>query len=1188
MPGELLNGWMAEVLSAAGQPATDNTVSLMNCILKPKLMRSALYTFFLLFLFLNTALAQEPSPLNEGQVFKVAVAENGIYRMSYAFLKELGMDVDNIDPRTLKLYGMGGGMLPVLLNEEYPEKLEEIRINVVGEEDGRFDNTDHILFYGEGPSRWQFNPSQDEFVLEPNIYDNRNFYFLKAGPGEGLRVEEAAVPAAATHTVTSFDDYARLEKDRVNILHEWVKTTGSGQHWYGDHFKVARQYDYPDAFPFPNRLEDEPVSLLAVMALRAGSSSSFSIDANGSSVESSPVGAVPAFEREDNTATYAVRKALSHRVVLTGEDISVGVRYPHPTGPNDGSQGWLDFVQVNVRRALRMEGQQMAFRDRRSLNHPASTFQLQNAGPGIEIWDVSEPLAPALVPAERNGQQLSYRAHTDLLREFIAFDARQEFPEPEPIGLIPNQNLYAIDNVDMLIIYHPDFQEEALRLAQHRSGHDGLSIELVAVGQVFNDFASGRSEPTAIRNLARMLHQRSERFRHLLLFGDGSFDCRDIYGIGGNFIPTYQSESLNPVAAYPSDDYYAILDAQVGSNPLNGPLSIAAGRLPVRTVEEARAVVDKIIRYDTSEESLGDWRNRLVIAGDDYDGSDDYRHYVDADNIAESLNDTVRHLNLEKIYLDAFPQESTPGGERVPQATEQLNKAIFQGALAVAYLGHGGPKGLAQERVLNISDILSWENADKMPVFITATCTFTGYDDPTFTTAGEEAFLNPKGGAIALFTTTRAVFVGGNRELTRSTLKHIYLHEGNERPTVGAVMRDSKNEVGDSDQGNSPKYALIGDPSMKLATPKYRVRTLTINGKAVEIARTDTLRALQKVTIEGVVADDEGEVLSHFNGLIYPTIFDKAQTTATLGQGENTVFQYRIQKNIIFKGRASVANGRFRFTFVAPRDINYQFGPGKISYYAADTSSLEDAAGSFGNIIIGGTDPNAPADDEGPKVDVYMNSEDFVFGGITNPSPTLLVKLEDDNGINVVGNSIGHDLEGMLNDDTQNTYLLNDFYESELDDYTRGTVRYPLSGLPEGRHNIRVKAWDVANNSSEGYTEFVVAASEEVALERVLNYPNPFTGRTCFQFDHNLPNQELEALVQIYTVSGRLVKTIQASIFSDGALRRDDCIEWDGRDDFGGRLARGVYLYRVKVRTTNTGNTVLSGESEFEKLVILK
>ncbi|MCB0599056.1 MAG: type IX secretion system sortase PorU [Lewinellaceae bacterium] len=1135
-----------------------------------------------------------PSVLSDGQLYKVAVTGRGVHKMTYDFLKnQLEIDIDNIDPRQIKLYGNGGGKLPFYIGDERIDDLEENAIRVVGEEDGSFGPNDYILFYAEGADKWVYNGNLEQFVLDKNIYDTRNYYFLKISGGNGRRLQEMPAQGGATYTSTSFDDYARLEQESVNIFHEWIKAQGSGQSWFGDHFKVARQYSYNNAFSFPGLIASEPAVLRASMAVRANVKSRFFVDIAGQSLQSDEARSVSSVDGGgDNTTVFAGRATVNDSILLSGPSVSFTIRYPYPQGVTDFSEAWLDYVQLNVRRALRMEGAQLHFRDRRSLAHPATTFQLQNAGANIEVWDITNPLAPAQPVLARTANQLSFSANTQALREFIAFDINQQFPAPEAVGPLANQNLHGIENADMAIIYHRDFAQEALRLAQHRADLNGLTVEIVEIEQVFNEFSSGKKDPTAIRDFAHLAYQKSPNFRYLLLFGDGSFDSRDIYELGGDFIPTYQKESFNPVEAYPTDDYYGLLAGDDPTEPLNGPLNIAVGRLPVKTPEEAANAVDKIIHYDSAPATMGDWRNRLVFVGDDNDsspGNFDLDHYKDADEIAEGLNDSLSYLNLEKIYLDAFPQESTPGGERIPEATEQLNKSIFQGALTVTYLGHGGSKGWAQERVLNISDILSWENFDQMPIFVTATCSFTGYDDPAFVTAGEEVFLNPSGGAIALMTTVRAVYASSNVRMTRNALAYIFSRVNGRVPTVGEALQRGKNDVsGEFNINNSRKFTLIGDPSMPVAVPNYKVTTTAIDGQPVNAQENDTLRALQRVTIEGIVSTQEGQLLSDFNGVIYPTIYDKAQVVSTLGQGANEIYNYRIQKNVLFRGRASVVNGRFQFSFVVPKDINYQFGPGKISYYAADESAMQDAGGSYQNIIIGGSDPNAFADDQGPKVEVFMNTADFAFGGITNPNPTLLVKLEDENGINVVGNSIGHDLEGVLNDNTQNTYLLNDFYESELDDYTKGTVRYPLSRLPEGRHNIRVKAWDVANNSSEGYTEFVVAASEEVALEHVLNYPNPFTDLTCFQFDHNLANQELDVLVQVYTISGRLVKTLQASIFSDGAIRRDDCIEWDGRDDYGDRLARGVYLYKVKVRANNIGNVVRSGESDFEKLVILK
>ncbi|MFN7120297.1 MAG: type IX secretion system sortase PorU, partial [Saprospiraceae bacterium] len=815
------------------------------------------------------------------------------------------------------------------------------------------------------------------------------------------------------------------------------------------------------------------------------------------------------------------------------------------------------------------------------------TFQLDNANANLSIWDISNPLQPKNQAFTLNNNQITFGAATATLKTFIAFDRNQGFLEPEKVGKIANQNIHGIEQTDMIVVYHPDFEAEAQRFTQHRAQHSGLTVSAVRIDQVYNEFSSGKTDPTAIRDMVKMIYERNNRLKYLLLFGDGSFDTRNIYNLGGNFIPVYEKDDFDPVETFPSDDYFGILYNAAEFNPLSGNLNIAVGRLPVKTTSEAQAVVNKIINYDTKQEALSDWRNRLVFVGDDEDGN---RHTGDANSIADQIRNQNRFLNINKVYLDAFPQVAASGGNRFPEAKAELNRSIFKGVLVVTYLGHGGEKGWAQERVLEISDVLNWDNFDRLPLFMTATCSFTGYDNPSFTTAGEETILNPRGGAIALMTTVRAVYASENAALTRATLEQLFKRENGEYLTMGEAFRKAKNSfTSPFTVTNSRKFSLIGDPSMYLAIPKYNVTTTKVNGRDITQVANDTLRALQRVTVEGIVTDLNGQALTNFNGIVYPTVFDKPTTVTTLAQDQGSPrFNFTVQRNIIFKGRASATNGAFKFTFVIPKDINYQFGTGKISYYAADTDAMTDAAGAFEQVIIGGTNPNAVSDDKGPTVDVYMNTEDWIFGSVTNANPTLLVKLADDNGINVVGNSIGHDLEAVLNENTQNSFLLNDFYETDLDDYTKGTVRYPLFKLADGRYQVRVTAWDVANNAAEGYTEFIVAASEAVALQRVLNYPNPFTDRTCFQFDHNLANQEMDVLIQIYTISGRLVKTIEQRILSDGALRQDDCIEWDARDDYGDRLARGVYLYKVKVRGVLTGTSNLKGESDFEKLVILK
>jgi hypothetical protein len=827
------------------------------------------------------------------------------------------------------------------------------------------------------------------------------------------------------------------------------------------------------------------------------------------------------------------------------------------------------------------------FRDVETTSHPSATFTLSNAGNTIAIWDVTDPLRPKLQETTLSGAQMSFGVATQTLREFIAFNTNTGFITPEAVGKMANQNLHGITRADMLIIYHPDFEAAAQQLAQHRNSHSNLTVALAPIGQVYNEFSSGARDLAAIRDFAKLIYERDENFRYLLLIGDGSFDARDVYKLGGNFIPVFEREAMDALSAFPTDDYYAIFYGTNRDNLILGPLNIGLGRLPVKTPDEAQAVVSKIIQYDVNPTAYGDWRNQLVFIGDDEDSN---QHTNDADEIANKVKNSFPYFNINKLYLDAFPQVNTLGGDRVPALTEAINKAIFKGALVMTYLGHGGPKGWAQERILSISDITAWDNDQRTPLLVTATCTFAGFDDPAFVTAGEEVILNPRGGAMALMTTTRAVFANSNADLTERALFRLFQPVDGHAASLGEAMRLSKNTfTGESSVVNARKFALLGDPAQQIALPEFKVTTTFVDAHDVSDGQLDTLKALQKVTVKGIVTDAEGQLLPDFNGTVFPTVYDKAQNITTLGQdGGSIVRSFTLQKNVLFKGRATVLNGQFTFTFVVPKDINYQYGRGRISYYAADVDASRDATGFYDGIVIGGTFPGALADDQGPVVEVFMNTEDFVFGGITNDKPVLLAKLQDDNGINVVGNSIGHDLDGVLDNNTQNTYLLNDFYEAELDDHTRGTVRYPLAKIAEGRHSIRVKAWDVANNSAEGYTEFIVANSEKIALEHVLNYPNPFTDRTCFQFDHNMAGQELDVLIQIYTVSGRLIKSLEHTMVSDGALRLGDCIEWDGRDDYGDRLARGVYLYKVKVRSRLTGNNTLNGESDFEKLVILK
>ena len=1112
------------------------------------------------------------SVLSDGEIYKLAVSETGIYKVDYNYLKNIGVNVDNINPKEIKIYGNGGGMLPEANAVSRASDLEENAIFVFGEGDGSFDAGDYILFYGEAANKWRYDDVDQVFRHEMNLYTDRNHYFIKFSSGNGKRMASQSSESGATYSTSTCNIYQHYEKEELNLLDKYTYATASGKLWVGESFKFTTSRDFQ--FAVPNLVSSSSVKLsMRAIGRSIGVGSKFDVSVNGNPLYT--VDIAPATNNVEGW--YAKIGEKESSFISSSSNINVNLNYNKPT---TDSEGWLDYLTLNARSQLTMTTSQFLFRDVGTIGQAVTDFNLTASNIGnVRIWDITDPYNIKSQAFNTNGNIATFGAVTTDLKEFVAFNGANYYT-PIAVDTIVNQNLHgSLSNPDLVIVYHKKFKAHAEKLATHRASHSNLSVEAVDIEAIYNEFGSGNPDLTALRDFSKYLYEEFSNYKYLLLFGDASFDYKNIKNNQNNhnYIPVFETAlSTHPISAYNTDDYFALLDIIEGGNINTGNLDIGIGRLPVRTLDEATVVVNKIIKYDTDPAMLGDWKNRLTFMADDEDG---HTHLNDADEIANKTwaNNPVK--NLDKIYLDAYPQVSTHGGDRIPGVTEALHNNMFKGNFTVNYMGHGGEDGLAQERILQIPHIQSWQNPDKLPLFVTATCSFAPFDDPDINSAGEIILMKENGGAIALFTTVRAVFTTSNKKLTDAVFDKMFQKENGEVPSLGDILSYSKNLVGGA---NSRKFTLLGDPSQTLAYPKYNVLTTKVNG--LPISNADTISALQEVTIEGYIANEDSSELSSFNGIIYPTVYDKRIVRQTLGHDGGTPRDYTIQKTVLFKGRASVTNGQFKFSFIVPKDINYAFGEGKISYYADDGSSL-DAAGHHSGIVIGGTNADAVSDDNPPIVEVYMNNDDFVFGGMTDNSPTLYVKLQDDFGINTTGTGIGHDLTGVLNENTSSTYVLNDFYESELDNFKKGEVRYPLSKLEEGRHVIKVKAWDISNNSGEGYTEFIVASDGGIALDHVLNYPNPFTTRTEFQFEHNLANQPMTVQVQIFTVSGRLVKTIQEDVQPDGY--RVTGIEWDGTDDFGNRIGRGVYVYKVSVGTETSDGTLASA-SQFEKLVILK
>lgn len=1122
------------------------------------------------------------SVLKDNNWYKIGIATDGVYKLSYSFFSQLGIDPSKINPNNIRVYGNGGGMLPNLNSDFRHDDLVENAILVSGEEDEKFDVADYVLFYGQGPNRWEYNISDKKFHHQVHFYSDTTYYFINIDLGPGKRIStQSSSLQPVTNTVSVFNDYSYHENNSRNFIK-------SGQEWYGEDFDILTTRNF--SFNFPNIESSTPIYIISDVVARSSSPSSFDLKVNGQQVLNEPIGAIGP-QYYDDYAIPIKSGGTSVSVYSSTPQIDVTLSYNKSTAT---SVGWLNFLELNARRNLIMVGNQMQFRDVSSVGSgKVSEFILSNVFSNTAIWDITNPVNVKQQQTKFLGNQLSFIVSTDSLREYIAYNSF-EYKTPVSVGKVENQNLHGLGKVDMLIIAYPTFLNEAKRLAEFHRNHDSLSVEVVVPQKIYNEFSSGAQDPTAIRDFLKMFYDKAgtdvnAKPKYLLMFGDASYDFKRISG-NTNLVPAFQSvNSLAPTISYVTDDYFGLLDDNEGLLKMNELLDISIGRFPVHTVEQARAAVDKTIHYiipinsigtagktcansTSGGTSLGDWRNIISFIADDEDGN---LHQSQADGFASQVTNSNKEYNVDKIYLDAYKQVSTPGGQRYPDVTNAIDKRVEKGALIINYTGHGGELGWTAERVLEISNINSWTNYNNLPLFMTATCEFSRFDDPERISAGELVFLSPKGGGIALFTTVRLVYSSTNAVLNEIFYNNVLKPIDGRMPTMGEVFTRTKN-----DAGSNRNFTLLGDPAVRLAYPTYNVVTSSINGKTIT-SSPDTIGALSKITISGEIQNIAGQKLTTFNGIVYPTILDKPLTINTLSNDPGSPkTSFKLQKSILYKGKVSVVNGDFSFSFLIPKDIAYQYGLGKISYYAENGSS--DANGFYENIMIGGSSKGSVSDAKGPNIKLFMNDEKFVFGGTTDENPILQAIITDSSGVNTVGNGIGHDIIAVLDGDVANSIVLNDYYESDLNSYQKGKVNYRLSKLKEGKHSLKLKVWDVNNNSSESYLEFVVTNSADFTLKYVLNYPNPFTTRTSFYFEHNKPCIPLDVQVQIFTISGRLVKTIEEKNILNAGYRVGP-IDWDGKDDFGDKIGKGIYVYKLKVRSSADGSVA----DKYEKLVIL-
>jgi hypothetical protein len=806
------------------------------------------------------------------------------------------------------------------------------------------------------------------------------------------------------------------------------------------------------------------------------------------------------------------------------------------------------------------------------------------------VFDVTDDLNPVLMETTLSGSELSFTIPaSQLLREFVAVDLSKSFTAPETVGPVSNQNLHALPQTDMVILSPPAFVNEAKRLADyHLAKNPNVNHAIVVTPeQVYNEFSSGTPDATAIRRFMKMFYDRrtseADAPKFLLLFGAGSYDKRrltDMWKTVGvdNFILTYQSQNSINSDSYVLDDYFGFLaDNSGGSTNLTDELLLGIGRFPVQTNAQAKAAVDKDIAY-MENQNAGNWKNSLCFMADDGSNIDTFTitHMVQSNTLADSVQQRYPQYLANKLFFDAYKKSTVGGRTTYPDIEAGLQKQLKEGTLLLNYTGHGNKTSLSDEQVITISDIRQ-ATYPYLPLWITATCDFTPFDGFD-TSAGEEVFLNPRSGGIALYTTTRVAFSEPNFRINELLLENLFKKENGRHLTLGEVIRATKQAY---KLESRVRFTLIGDPALTLTFPDYRMNITEINGKAVSNDTID-FKALERITIKGEIITPEGQKATGFNGMFYATITDSRQTITTLDNNRTgNTFEFDDYPNILFKGNEEVKNGDWEFSFTVPKDIAYSNQPGKMSLYALDAAANIEAQGSFLQFRAGGTADDPDLSGDGPEIrSLYLNDNTFVDGGKVNDTPFFVATLWDKNGINIAGSSIGHDLTLVIDNNPLFSYNLNAYYELIPGTNGEGIVRFSIPSLPAGQHTAEFKAWNVLNQSAAKTFSFEVVEGFKPQITNLIAAPVPARENVNFLITHSLPESRMTVNIRVYDMTGRIRWEYEETAASD--LFRAHTVTWDLTDGRGGRLLPGIYVYRAAIRTATSTEV-----TEAKKLIIL-
>ena len=1105
------------------------------------------------------------SALSEGKWVKISVKETGFYKLTYAELRKMGF----ANPEKVSVHGYGGWPL----DEDFSKAVYIDDVPAVEVWRG----SDYLLFYGKGPVKWTPNTNNKTFTHENNAYATLGYYFVTDAT-ETNEMETASWEGNTSASIDVYDDYQLHELEKYSLT--LPGRPNSGRQLFGESFDARTSQNF--TFSTPGITNDEATIAFRFVAKVTSGTGIVRLSANGVNLQ------LPG--RNDSiiiasTNVYEAAVPVSPEVIWTGEKnenttLTLSFNRSQLTSH-------LDYIRFMMKRQLQPYGACTFFRSFASVDNDTE-FIIKNSSSNILVFDVTEGGPVQQRETSLNGNNLTFSIPAqNVLREFAIVDLSKNLNTPDIIGEIKPQNLHGLSQTDLVILAPEAFVAEAERLAAFRRTNDNMTVAVVTPEQVYNEFSSGTPEATAIRRFMKMFYDRStteaDAPKYLLLFGDGRFDNRKLTDTwknsSDNYIVTYQTVETIGDKSYVTDDYFGFLLDREGANPVTATICLGIGRFPVNTLAQARNAVDKVIGY-TSNSNTGPWKNKLCFVADDGNAGDSYtnKHTEQADGYAVYMEENHPAYISKKLYFDAFKRTMTGGKPSYPDIRTNIQKELKEGALLINYTGHGDAVSWAEEKVLTQTDINAFTYPN-LPLWFAAACDIAPFDAPS-TSAGEDIFLNRRSGGIAIFTSTRVAWMDPNEILNMQFIKHLFDKKNGRHPTVGEAVKNAKN---DCKRIELMSFTLLGDPSMTLAYPdEYGMELTEINGQTIT-NDTISIKAFEKVSVKGIVNTPDGAIADQFNGLLSATVFDSQQYLTTLDNSQTgNTLSYFDYPNIMYIGNDSVRNGVFTFSFTVPKDISYSNQNGKISLYAVDENTRNEANGYYKKFKVGGTADAYVPDEQGPDIrSLYLNTPDFKEGDRVNATPLFTAIVSDESGINVGSSSIGHDIMLTIDNNPALCYSLNSYYSTYLGgEEGMGIVKFPIPELESGQHTAEFKVWDIHNNSTAHTFSFFVTDNYKPSIIELTAGPSPASDFVNFMIAHDLPESTVKVEIQVFDLAGRM----QWSHSESGSSNLFDSyqVRWDLTNGGGARLPSGVYVYRVII-SSNQSQEV----SESKKLILL-